>query len=416
MTSSHAILVVNVRRAPHEARAALRTIWRLGFRVAMLTDNPAVAASGLVDDYEVVDTYDHDAALAAARRLAGRTELAGIVTWADRDVGLVAKLGEALGLPALSREAARRARDKFAMKDALAHLEGVVPRHAQATSLEEARACLDRLGCPAILKPIGGNGSKGVIRIDDPGDLDAAWTFTSDVAQATRDRIFAEFPDRFLLEEYLDGPEISVEGWTAAGQVAIAAVTGKASELPYHVEYRHLVPAELTPQQDREVRTKTELLVKTLGFDNCGFHVEAKLTPDGFRLVEVAARLGGGYINSHLVPLALGIDVYAATIRAACGEFVPAEPTHVRPVCAGVRYVLARQPGRFAALRGSDEVLTDPDVQHFFVEIARGTPVALPPADFLTFRSAAIVATHPDRAALESTLERLAERCEIVLD
>jgi biotin carboxylase len=411
--STKTVLFVNLRRTPHEGRAALFAARRLGYDVVLLADKVPEYTAGLLADVAIVDTYDLDQAMAGARALADRHHVRGVVTWADRDVELVAQIGQALGLPAPTPAAARRARNKFEMKQALAHLDGVVPRHARVRTWADLEAAVHDIGLPAVLKPAGASGSKGIFELRRPDDLARAFAQLLRIARPDSDPIFRHFGAEFIVEEYLAGPEFSVEGWVCNGQVHVVGISDKWTTDPYHLEYQHIHPTRLAERDQREICEKTALVVGTLGLDYCAFHLECKLTPRGFRLVEVAARIGGDYITSHLIPLSRRVDFYGQVIRVVMGEQPTWEPAE--QLYAGVRFLLAGGDGRLVGLQGVEAALQLPAVEHLFLEAAPGTNITLPPDNFATQRVAAVIARHADYDVVNDTLEEAERRCVVTV-
>lgn len=407
--STVAVLFVNLRQSPHEDRAALLAAQRLGYEVILLADRVPSYAAGFVSEVETVNTYDLEQALAKARLLINRHHVRGVVTWGDRDVELIAQIGQSFGLPAPSPAAARRARNKFEMKQALAHLPGIVPQHARVRTLDELKVAVREIGLPAVLKPTGASGSKGIFELRRPEDLLSAFTHLQNIARPDFDPIFHYYGAEFILEEFLSGPEFSVEGWIYGGEVWIAGITDKWTTNPFHLEYQHIHPSRLAERDKQEVLVKTVQVVKALGLDNSTFHLEGKLTPQGFRLVEVAARIGGDYITSHLVPLSTGIDFYAQVIRVATGKQPIVEPQHGR--YAGVRFLLANTEGLLVGLKGIETMLSLTAVEHLFVEQAPGNEILLPPRHFDSQRIAAVIARHADYALVDSMLKEAAHYC-----
>lgn len=413
MARKPALLVVNLRRAPQEARLSLLAARRLGYDVVLMADQ-RTAFGELVAGFELVDTYDLEQALAAARSLATRFPICGVVTWADRDVELVAHIGEALGLRAPTPAAARRARNKFEMKQALAHIDGLVPRHARVTTSDELEQALPRIGFPAVLKPTGASGSKGIFVLHGPDDAEQAFEKLQEIARPEYDSIFRHFGSELILEEFVPGPEVSVEGWVCDGRVTVVGITDKWTTEPWHLELQHIHPSALPGSAQSEIRAQTKVVLETLGLDFCPFHLEGKVTPDGFRLGEVAARIGGDYIDSHLVPLSQGVDFYGQVLRLAAGETPSAEPTQT-VVAAGTRFLTADEEGVFAGLRGAEQVLALPHVEHLFLETPPGGAIQLPPRQFLAARVAGVVARHPSYETVAETLARAAEACEVLV-
>ena len=121
------VLFVNLRGVPAEDRCALIAARRLGYAVDLMAPSLPMHAAALVREFLAVDTDDLEQGLRAACVLAGRAAPAGVLTWGDRGVELVARIGHELGLPTLSPQAAQRARHKPAMKRAAAIRSAVVP-------------------------------------------------------------------------------------------------------------------------------------------------------------------------------------------------------------------------------------------------------------------------------------------------
>lgn len=398
------ILFVNLRRIRREGLESLLAARRLGYRVILLGRALPEFAEPLVDEFRQVDTYDKEASLAAARDLATTYDLAGVANFTEVDVQLVAAIAADLGLPGMPETAALRARNKYVMKEALRHLDGVLPRFARVTGLAELRAAVEEIGLPAVVKPTGASGSKGIFELRDPQDLEPAMERLAAIARPEFDPVFRQFGAEFIVEEFLDGDELSVEGFVAAGEVHVVTVTDKVTSVPFHLELEHKVPSALPVDAWAEIGATTKDIVAALGFDNCAFHLEAKWSARGLRFIEIAGRPAGDYIGSHLVPLATGVDYFENVIRVATGE--PLRLEHDRELNAGLRFVLAERAGRFEEVTGLQGLCEDPGFDHVFYEVPAGTRVALPPESFGQQRVAAVIARHTDRKGLEALLDR----------
>jgi biotin carboxylase len=401
--AERAVLFVNLRGVPAEDRSALVAARRLGYAVDLVAPALPAHAAGLVRGFRAADTGDPDAGLAAALDLADRGRPAGVLTWGDLGVELTARIAERLGLPGLSPGVARRARHKVEMKAAAA---GLVGRNAPVTGPADLEPALAAVGFPAVLKPAAAAGSFGIFEVRDAVEARTAY-----------DRLAALLPGvpvpwrggaagELILDEYLDGPEFSVEGWVAGGVVTVAGITDKTTTDPYHLELRHVFPSAAAPAAQDAIRAGTDRVLRAIGLDHCAFHLECKLTSRGFRLIEVAGRPGGDYIASHLVPLATGIDLHAACIQIACGQQPPAPAPD--GLAAGVHFLLADRPGRFAGVDELAGVLAMSRVEQVFTELPPGADVRLPPADFESQRVAAVLVRAPSPAEVGAALDAAA--------
>jgi len=403
--SDRCVLFVNLRRIPREGYAALLAARRLGHQVLLLGRTLPAFARPLVRDFRVADTAEIDRALAFAMDLIGEYEVAGVASFTEADVPLVAAIAKEAGLAGLSPDAAVRARDKYAMKEPLVGL-GVLPEFERVRDLAGLRAAVDRIGMPAVVKPAGGVGSKGIFELRDAASLEPAMRHLLRIARPEFDSVFRQFAGDLIVEEYIDGDEFSVEGFVAGGAVHVVAVTDKLTTHPFHLELQHVVPSGLPAGVTAQIVEHTTQIVTRLGFDSCTFHLEAKWGRRGFRFLEVAARPAGDYIACHLVPMATGVDFFENAIRVAVGA-----PLHIgrdRALHAGIRFVLAERSGRFDGLSGLGPILHEPGYEHVNLDVPIGTRVLLPPDHFGLQRVGSVCALHANRAGLNALLEAVA--------
>ena len=130
------------------------------------------------------------------------------------------------------------------------------------------------------------------------------------------------------MEEYLDGPEVSVEVMVVDGKVHILQITDKITTgAPHFVEMGHTQPSQLPSETQQQIREVADIACKSLGIDKGPAHVEMKVTSRGPVMIELGARMGGDNITTHLVPLSTGIDMVKATIMIALGEEPDIIPT-----------------------------------------------------------------------------------------
>jgi biotin carboxylase len=395
------VLFVNLRRIPREGYETLIAAHRLGYQVVLVAHRLPDFARALVGDFREVDTADFDQALEAAMDLVRAHDVVGVPNFTEADVPLVTAIADRAGLPGLTPAAAVLARDKCAMKDALVGL-GVLPGFARVHDLAELRAAVSRIGMPAVVKPAGGVGSKGIFELRDEKSLEPAMRHLARIARPEFDPVFLQFEGQLIVEEYVAGDELSVEGLVAGGQVHVIAVTDKLTTTPFHLELQHITPSGLPADVAAQVVEHAERIVTRLGFDNCSFHLEAIWGPCGFRFIEIAARPAGDYIACHLVPMATGIDFFENAIRVAVGA--PLRIRSDRALHAGIRFILAESAGRFDGLSGVSQVLQTPGYEHVSLEVPIGTQVMLPPEHFGLQRVAGIRARHPDRQVVADLL------------
>ncbi|MET9956440.1 ATP-grasp domain-containing protein [Streptomyces sp. NPDC006339] len=290
------------------------------YDVVLLTGTEPSWEKPYIVDHAVVALNDSAALLAAGRALAERHDLGGVVTWDEWNLVPTARLARALGLPSNSVEVTRGCRNKATARTLFARHGVPSASSMTARSLVEAGLATMTLGYPAVIKPTAFAGSIGVIRVNRPEELPAAFEFASAGASRSRE------DTAVLVEEYLDGPEVSVECVTHRGETTAVAVTRKQlGPAPYFEEIGHTVDA--ADPLLAQVAPVAAAAVKALGLTHGVQHVEMRLVDGRPRLIEVNARIGGDMIG-HLVRLATGIDLPRAAADLACGREPDLTQTH----------------------------------------------------------------------------------------
>jgi biotin carboxylase len=340
------------------------------------------ADRAIIDELLVVETNDEAAVVDAVLGLHGRERLVGILPGFEFYVPVVALLADKLGLPGIPPATAVRVRDKYAMRSALWAGGVRVPAFVAAEELTELMAAGEQVGYPCVVKPVDSAGSVHVSRVDDPAELRAAFLAieedeTEDMGRATGHRV--------LVEEYVAGPEYSVEGYVRGGRVHPVAVTEKRlGAAPYFVELGHSVPAPLSPAQVAALHAHADRVCGALGMTLGVFHLELRLTPDGPVPIELGARLPGDHI-ADLVELTAGVSLADQMLAAltATGGGGTGDPPRVPPrvPVAGIRFLHRPELRRVTAIPDLAPVLAHPAVLGADLYVAPGDAVP-PPEDF----------------------------------
>lgn len=376
------------------------------YDIVLITGSGPSWEKPFIVDHVVVDLDDTTALFAAGRALAERHELAGIVTWSEWHLVPTARLARALGLAANSVEVMQAGRNKATARTLFARHGVPSAASMKARSLVEAGLATMTIGYPVVIKPAAFAGSIGVIRVDRAEALPDAFQFAAAGADQSRE------DTAVLVEEYLDGPEISVECVTHRGVTTAVAVTRKSlGPAPYFEETGHTVDARdpLLPQ----VGPVAAAAIKALGITDGIQHVEMRLVDGRPRLIEVNARIGGDMIG-HLVHLATGIDLPRIAADLATGRAPDLTPAHRR--AAGIRMLYPDASG----------VLTERRITQSFaahtpwlreVKWIRevGDQLVLPPeGDLFTGRAGFYIVTGRDTDEVNDRLDLVAE--EIAVD
>ncbi len=410
MRNNPILLFVNTRKIEKEQFTCIMAAKNLGYDIVLLTNSkPNRHFQHFFQHIEIVDTFISDQALAAVDKLAKIYRIVGVPAWTEADVELVAHICAKLDLPGLPVSAAKKARNKFIMKSALADYPELLPMFKHVNDIASLTDAINEIGFPAIIKPIGAFGSKGIFKLHTPQDAYSAFAQLQKIAKPNFDPIFKQYGAEFIIEEYLDGDEFSVEGFVTNNQVHIVGITDKWTTQNYYQEYQHIFPSNKPVDIQKEIFIKSDFIIKKLGLNNCGFHLEAKITSKGFRFIEVAARLGGDYINSHLIPFSTGINMFENLIRIAAGQ-QPILNKHYN-IVSGIRYIVAQQAGQFIQISGLDNVLQNPYIENFILVAPLNSLIKMPPEHFNNPRLAACIIKHPDYQFCEKILKEIDHAC-----
>ncbi|PRQ11618.1 hypothetical protein C1Y63_05420 [Corynebacterium sp. 13CS0277] len=392
-TSTEVVVYFNHRRTPVEYGEAFAA-----HPGAVLLTDGATQPAGVVDVVRV-DTADAEAVRAALADLERRYDIRGVVTFSDRDVAMVARVAHERGLPGPTPEAAHKARNKYAMRQAVRALD---PEAVPDCRLVDSADTLDKIlgdaawAYPCVMKPVDSSGSRGFHLVDSPADARAAW---------------AAWPGPMVIEELLTGTEHSAEGYVADGRIHLLGVTDKTTEPVHRLEIGQVFPSA-TPGIEQDVWPLVETTVRATGIDNCAFHLEFFRTPDRrVRLVEIAARPGGDFIASHLVPLTTGVSFAEDVIRIATGS----TPSGARPRDGYVAATVKLHTAETGVLRSVGPLPPSPAIVEVIHHAHPGDRITQPPADTISPIIAEVILVAGSHEELAEEVARL-RAVDIVVD
>ena len=273
-----------------------------------------------VDAFEVVSGQDFEGTCSVVEKYG----INAIVTTAtDKPLVMMARIAEKYGFPFYSVEAAQWSTDKFKMKERF-ELGGVP--HAQGRLISKAEEA-DGLVFPVIVKPRDNSGSRGVKLCRNNEELQVS------INEALENSKL----DTVLVEEFIEGPEYSIESLHHDGKSEVIQFTEKkTTEFPYNVELGHIQPANISDWNKQKIREIVEKIGNALYFENCPSHTELKINDRGIFVIETSPRLGGDYITSTLTPLSTGVNLEDELLKMSLGEIITPTPNAIQ--YAGVRF------------------------------------------------------------------------------
>lgn len=319
---------------------AIKKAKEMGYYVGVIDFDPNAIGIPFADEYFNVSTIDIEGVVKTAEDFKPQ----GIMTLAtDMPMRSIAAACEKLGLPGISFDTAVKSTDKGEMIKAFEECGVEHPWYYIVNGVDSLDAVLDKITYPCISKPTDNSGSRGVMLIYNETELKDAIGYSSSNGRS----------GSVIVEEYMQGPEVSVEIITIDGEPNVLQVTDKLTTgAPHFVEMGHSQPSRLDEKDLSKIRDLACRAVRAVGIENGPAHVEIILTKEGPKMVELGARMGGDCITTHLVPLSTGIDMIEATIKIACGEKPDIEPKFKKG--SAIRFIDA-PIGTITAINGIEE-------------------------------------------------------------
>ena len=337
-----------------------------GWKVAVADGSRDAPGAGLADIFLHIDLKDLAALTDAARDLQ-RKGLRGVFTAGTDFSTSVAHVAAECGLPGIPREAAYKAKNKARMRDAFRYAGVPSPDFFLMRSERDCAEAPRRLRFPLVVKPADNMGARGVKRIDTPDEL----------MESYRTAASFSISGEVVAEEYIPGPEFSLDALISGGRVDICGFADRHIAFPpYFVEMGHTMPTDL-PKKEQELVIEVFLRgIEALGITEGAAKGDIKLTPEGPVVGEIAARLSGGYMSGWTYPYASGHEVTAAAMEIALGM----NPSSLHPGYprGSAERAFISIPGTTAEIIGIRAAGQIPFVKNIFLRTAAGAETVFP--------------------------------------
>lgn len=291
---------------------AIEKAKEMGLDVVVVDMNPdAVGFNVPGIEKEIISTIDIQAVISAAKS----HKIDGIMTLAtDMPMRTVAAVAKEMNLIGIDEETALKATNKAEMRKALQVSNVPIPKFYVVSNKEEYKEVVKQFNVPFIVKPADSSGSRGIFEVKDIHNEDLiieAYEYCHPYSRV----------GDVVVEEYMEGPEVSVETLTVNGECHVIQITDKLTTgAPHYVEMGHSQPTMLSKEISEQISKVAKAANKAIGIKNGPSHTEIIVTKEGPKIVELGARLGGDNITTHLVPLSTGVNMVECCIKIALGE------------------------------------------------------------------------------------------------
>lgn len=368
-------LLLLMTTTTYRASAFLEAAGRLHIPVVVGSDRPQVLAAANPGGNLTLNFLAPDEGTRTLVEFAKEYPIRAALAADDDGVILAAMASAALGLRYNSVEAVSAARNKYRMREILAEAGIPSPRFQRISIDENPEDVTPSVTFPCVLKPLFLAASRGVIRADDPEQFSAAFQWI--VAILRQPEVAAQggaLARQILVEDFIPGVEVALEGLLSEGRVRVLAIYDKPDPLdgPFFEETIYVTPSRLPAAIQEKVAAHTAEAVRALGLWDGPIHAELRVSDQGPRIVEIAPRSIGG-LCSRTLRFGDGISLEELILRHAMGFEV--EPFERERQAAGVMMIPIPHGGVLREVQGQAEAERVPGIEEIRLTIPLGQEV-----------------------------------------
>jgi biotin carboxylase len=347
---------------------------RLDVDLVVAAERPNTLAAALPDHLLTLPFGDPAAAAALMRDYARTRPVAAVVPVDDATTVVGAAIGQALGLRANALSAVSATRNKQAMREALARGGVRQPGFAVFSITDDPQTVAARARFPCVLKPLVLSASRGVIRADTRAEFAAAWTRIAAILTEPDVQTLGDGASKILVEDFVPGVEVSLEGMLTEGSLATLAIFDKPDPLdgPFFEETIYVTPSRLPEATQKAVAECAGQAARALGLSDGPVHIELRVNDAGPSLIELAARSIGG-LCSRTLSFGTGMSLEEIILRHALGW--PIASLEREYPAAGVMMIPIPRGGILEEVRGLDLARAVAGIEDVTISIPKGQAV-----------------------------------------
>jgi biotin carboxylase len=382
---------------------------RLGLDVIPAIDMP----ESLAEHWQMTLGLDFARPYHAAEQLAAYVAdnpVTAIIAIDDSATLVAASASAAVGLPHNDPESALASRDKFVMRERMRAGDVPVPDFARYSLSRDPAEIAETLTFPVVVKPLQLAGSRGVIRADNPREFVEAFGRTKRLLVADG---HAQEETSVIVERYLPGEEVALEGLLTRGRLRVLALFDKPDPLvgPFFEETIYVTPSRHSQSVQRAIAETTVAAAAAIGLREGPVHAELRINDDGVWPIELAGRSIGG-LCSTVLEFGSGMSLEEIILRHAVGMEIPS--TERIGNAAGVMMIPIPRGGVLRAVDGQEDSLMVPGVTGLEITAKLNYPIVPLPegASYLGF----MFARAETPAEVETALREAHAHLDIKID
>ena len=342
---------------------AIKTAKKMGLNVIATDRNPSAEGFMYADVPVIMDTKDVKEHVKFAIENKEKYNIVGAFAGADVAV-TVAGITNALNLPGIPMDVAIRSNNKSLMKKKWLEDGVPTPISKEVNSTKEAIRAIDELnGFPLMVKAVDSAASRGSRKVENVKELSDAISAAKKISSTKT----------AIVEEFVNGEEQSVETIVYNTIYYHCGIADRHFGFdPYPIEIGHTNPSRLPTQVQEEIYDVADKAAISLGIDFGPAKADMILTSEGPKILEMPARLSGGFHSQYTTPLATGMNPIRAVLNIAIGNPIPIEDVRQRWNRVSVCKAIFPKPGRIVGIKGIEKAKRLDGIEQIFLLVKEG--------------------------------------------
>lgn len=358
----------------YRASAFLEAASRLDLTVAVGSEEEPVLGHLNPSGNLLVDFHDLEGATDQIVEFASEYPLKAIVSTDDDGVVLAAMASDALGLSHNPLVAVRAARDKYLTRKTLVAAGMLTPQFERYLITDDPAEVAKQVNYPCVVKPLALAASRGVMRADDPEQFVTSFKRLTSILSEIEHVEQAGAREQILVENFIPGDEVAVEGMLFDGELLVLAIFDKPDPLngPYFEETIYVTPSRQPPDVQEEIASTTGQAIAALGLTDGPIHAEMRVNKEGVWMLEVAPRSIGGYCSRAL---RFGMDVGLEELILERALERPLSSTEAASPASGVMMIPIPKAGILCEVQHVEQARQVTGINEIQLTIPVGQPV-----------------------------------------
>ncbi len=342
---------------------AIETAHEMGLKTIVSDYNKDAPGMKIASVPLVMSTKDIEGTVRIAKEYAEKDRIDGVITVGTDASMTVAAVANALDLPGIKFEDAEAATNKIKMRQRFKKYKVSSPDFSECWSIDDVYSFIDKHSLPVVIKPSDNMGARGVIKINSIDDVEFAFKHAKQGSPS----------GELIIEEYMDGPELSIDALIYNNKIRITGIADRIIERePYFIETGHIMPSNMPKKVLENAVDVMKKGIKALGITIGAAKGDIKLTKKGAMIGEIAARLSGGFMSAYTYPLSTGVNLIKCAIQIALGESPADSDLEPKYNLVAVEKAIIPNSGFIKNITGIEEAEKLKNIKLVYIRVKKG--------------------------------------------